>query len=100
MKRDGSFHLQIFFQFSSNQFCFEQFYNDFLDRLFFFLDKYPQIQIGIYYLERLEFFLLFLIESVESNQTKCFSMQISVEIEEAVVNSARRVALFNFVAGG
>ena len=53
-----------------------------------------------YYLERLEFFLLFLIESVESNQTKCFSMQISVEIEEAVVNSARRVALFNFVAGG
>ena len=27
-------------------------------------------------------------------------MQISVEIEEAVVNSARRVALFNFVAGG
>ena len=102
MKRDGSFHLLIFFEFSSNQFCFEQFYNDFLNGLFyvFFLDQYPQIQIGTTYLERLEFFLLFLIESVESNQTKCFSMQISVEIEEAVVNSARRVALFNFVAGG
>ena len=101
MKRDGSFHLRIFFQFSSNQFCFEQFYNDFLNGLFyvFFFRSIPS-NSDRYYLERLEFFLLFLIESVESNQTKCFSMQISVEIEEAVVNSARRVALFNFVAGG